>query len=227
MPQTADRSILRAVRLLIYDLDGTLVDAFADIRSGVNHALATVGLAPLPLETVKSFVGDGARRLIERCLGDSGAPHLERVYCAFLDYYASHPAESARPYEGAAETLASLRALGLRQAVLTNKPEAISRALCERLGLAMLLDGVWGERPGVPLKPDPESVLRVARHFAIEPPHCAVIGDGPADHAVARAAGTRLIAVTFGQMRTDQVRAAGPDAIVDRLPELVELFRRV
>jgi len=211
------------LRLIVYDLDGTLVDAFEDIWIGVNHALRQFGLPELPYAQVKSYVGDGARMLIRRCLGEAHADRFDEVYPAYRAYYAEHPVDKAHPYPGVAETLQKVRALGLRQAILTNKPDEVSLLTCARLGLDGLVDGIWGEQPGRPRKPDPDSLLQVARHFGFALGQCALVGDGPADHKVAHAAGVRMFAVSYGLLSRAQAEALRPAAVLDSIGELVAL----
>jgi phosphoglycolate phosphatase len=213
-----------AIKLIVYDLDGTLVDAFEDIWDGVNHALRRFGLPELSYETVKNYVGDGARMLIRRCLGESHAARFDEVYHAYRTYYAAHPVAKAHPYPGALETLDRLRGLGYRQAVLTNKPDEVSRQTCERLGVARRVDEIWGERPGSPRKPEAESLLRVVRHFGLIPAAAVLVGDGPADHKVATAAGVSMIAVTYGLLTRQQALALRPAAVLDKIEELTELL---
>lgn len=206
--------------LIVYDLDGTLVDAFEDIWSGVNHALGAHGLAALPYATVRSYVGDGARMLIRRCVGQEHQDRYEDVYHFYRSYYEAHPVDRAHTYPGALEMLGRLRARGLRQAVLSNKPDEVTRQACEHLGLARLLDGLWGEHPGRPRKPDARSLQTVMEHFAAVPGETLFVGDGPADCAVASAAGVRFVAVTYGLLSRAQLEPLRPGAIVDALDEL-------
>lgn len=215
-----------ALELIVYDLDGTLVDAFEDIWIGVNHALAQYGLPQLPFATVKSHVGDGARMLIRRCLGEAHADRFDEVYTTYRKFYADHPVDKARLYPGALATLAELRARGYRQAILTNKPDEVARQVCRQLALAEAVDGIWGERPESPRKPDAESLLEVVRHFGVEPARCAVVGDGAADHKVAHGAGAKMIGVTYGLLNCEQVLERHPSAVIDSLDELLELLKK-
>lgn len=224
-PQQPAPAAPPAARLIIYDLDGTLVDAFEDIAAGVNHALAAHGLPTLTIAQVRRHVGEGAAMLIRGCLGEVGGGHLfEQVYPAYRAYYAAHPVDCARPYPGVPETLTRLRALGLKQAVLTNKPDEVSRQICDKLGLTALLDGVWGERPDRARKPEAEALLAVARHFGVGAGECVMVGDGPADLRVARAAGARVIGATWGILSVEQLASYQPEAMIDQFPQLLALL---
>ena len=213
------------IELIVYDMDGTLVDAFEDIWTGLNQALRRFNLPELPYETVRSHVGDGARMLVRRCLGETHADRFDDVYPAYLDYYISHPARSVRTFPGVLETLDRLRAIGLRQALLTNKPHAVTIQTARHLDLTQRLDGVWGEQADEPRKPDPDALLRVMRHFNLEPAQCVMVGDGQADHKVARSCGTYFIGVTYGLLTSQQIRTLRPDAVIDRMEELPEALR--
>lgn len=214
-----------AIRLIVYDLDGTLVDAFEDIWSGVNHALRAHSLAELSYATVRSYVGDGARMLIRRCLGEDHQDIFEPVYNHYRNYYGAHPIDRAHPYPGVLETLERLRSRGLKQAILTNKPDEVSHQVCQALGLAERLDGIWGELPNQPRKPDARSLHVVLEQFGAAAGECLFIGDGPADAEVSRATGVRQVAVTYGLLTRAQLEAFQPAAIIDALPELIELLK--
>jgi phosphoglycolate phosphatase len=225
MTDANSRFNLHDAQLVVYDLDGTLIDAFADIWTCMNRALTDCGLPELPLERVKAGVGDGALNLARRCLGEAHARHVDRVYERYMHHYTADPAAEARVYPGVLETLDRVRALGLHQAVLTNKPSSVAAASCTRLGIAQRVDGIWGEMPGRPLKPDPESLRAVARHFAIPIERTAMVGDYQADHDVARAAGARMIGATWGLFSRERTAALAPDAMIDAMDELPALLR--
>jgi phosphoglycolate phosphatase len=212
------------LKLLVYDLDGTLVDAFEDIWAGVNHAMRSAGLPELPFEQVKSYVGDGAQVLIERCLGDCHAQHFDTIFPVFRAFYSENPNPRAHPYPGVVATLPALRARGLRQAVLSNKPHEVTLLTCNNLGLTPLLDAIWGEEAGRPRKPSAAALELVMRHFGVAPHETAMVGDGPADHAVARAAGCPMLAVTYGLLPREQILALRPAALLNEFTDLQVLF---
>ena len=214
-----------ALDLIVYDLDGTLVDAFDDIARGINAVFSRHQLPQLPMAQVRGHVGDGARMLVRRCLADVGAlDRFDDIHRGYREYYGRNPAGSARLYPGVLETLEAVRARGIRQAVLTNKPAEVVAGVCDRLGIAARVDGLWGELEGVPRKPAPESLLRVIRHFGFPPDRCAMVGDALPDHRVARAAGVRMIAVAWGLLSRRQALALRPDRVIDRMPELLDLL---
>ena len=213
---------LRNIQLIIYGLDGTLVDSFRDIHACVSEAMVQCGLAPPPFVIVKSHVGDGARALIRRCLGPQHADRFDAVYPAYREIYRAHPTRYARLYPGVMETLRTFRERGLRQAILTNKPDDATQVACRELGLTPLMEVVQGECEGRPRKPDPESLRAVARRIGVDPARCLMVGDGPADYDVARAAGAPMAGVTYGFLTREATLARQPDWVLDRFDALLD-----
>jgi phosphoglycolate phosphatase len=236
---SAARPLPAGIRLVVYDLDGTLLDAFDDIATCINRAFAECDLPPLTPAQVKRGVGDGARKLVERCLAiadgianaaanaaarpqgrATSADRFNAVFEAFMRHYDANPNPTVRLYDGVLDALDAVRRLGLHQAILTNKPQSVTDRTCALLGLDSATDGIWGGRPDAPLKPHPESLLQIVRHFAATPDQTAMVGDYAADCDVARAAGTRMIGVTWGIFTPEQVAAQNPDAIIDAIVDL-------
>ena len=213
-----------AIKLVIYDLDGTLVDAFRDIANAVNHAMRLCDLNELPFEQIKSYVGDGVGALLSRALGDAHADRLEALMPLFLEHYRNHSSDFARLYPGVAETLTAIAGAGVRQAILTNKPQPVTDACCAKLGLDGLVDHIWGERSGVPRKPDPAAIEQVLRHWSVAPGECLMVGDGPAAFDVARNGGVRVAMVTWCLATPEQIAAMAPDAILERMEDLPALL---
>ncbi len=187
------------VRLVVFDLDGTLVDSAGDLATGINEALARVapGRPPLSLEVVKSFVGDGAAVLIQRTLRHLGLDlPKEQVLPVFLECYARHLLDTTLPYPGMLE---ALNALGDRTlAVLSNKPGDLSRDLLAGLGMASRFARIWGPDDAGARKPDPAGLRRLLADLGFAAAESAMVGDSGADVAAGRAAGVRTIAVAWG-----------------------------
>jgi phosphoglycolate phosphatase len=194
--------------LVIFDLDGTLVDAFDDIRAALNHALAAHGLPLHDIQTVRGFVGNGLSALVRRAVPEAQhdrCPDIERLLRA---HYAAHPADHARVYPGMADALAALRAAGLRTAVLSNKADALVQAIVDALGLRPLLDAVRGERPGVPLKPDPAAIHALLAELGGD--RAVLVGDGLPDVEAARRAGIGFVGVAWGLVPAASLALHGP-----------------
>jgi phosphoglycolate phosphatase len=210
-------------RLLVFDLDGTLVDSSRDLAAATNAALQRVapGSVAIPLEAVISFVGDGARVLIERSIRYA---HLELspddVLPVFLDCYAGRLLDTTRLYPGIAEALDALRPRTL--AVLTNKPGPFSRTILEGLGVAALFARIWGAGDVATRKPDPSGLLRLVQELAARPDETVMIGDSATDVKTARAAGVKVLGVAWG-LDPVGLRAANPDRLLEHPRDLAEL----
>jgi phosphoglycolate phosphatase len=200
-------------RLAVLDLDGTLVDSLGDLHASVNHALAAVGLPPRSLEEVRGFVGEGARRLLERSVG-ARADLLDPALEAWRVHYEAHLLDRTRPYPGIE---AALRGAGRELAVLTNKPGAMARRILEGLGLAPRFRAVVGGGEA-PRKPDPGGLRALMAEAGAGPGETVLVGDSRVDVETGRAAGVRVVAVTWGLGRREEL--AGADALVDRADEL-------
>ena len=213
-------------RLLVFDLDGTLVDSSRDIAAAANAALARLapGTAAIPLDTILSFVGEGARLLVERCLGHAGldlpADEVLRVY---LECYAERLLDTTRLYPGVAEALDALG--GTTLAVLTNKPGDLSRAILEGLGVAPRFARIWGAGDVASRKPDPGGLWRLMAETDASAGETWMVGDSATDVEAARAAGVKVAGVTWG-FHPGALRAAAPDLLIDDPRTLPSLAAR-
>jgi phosphoglycolate phosphatase len=202
-------------RLLVFDLDGTLVDSVRDLAVAANEAIGKVapGSPAVPLDAVVSYVGEGARILVERCLRHAGldlAP--EAVLPVFFETYARHLLDTTTLYPGVAEALETLS--GATLAVLTNKPGDFSRTILEGLGVAPRFARVWGYGDVPARKPDPSGLLRLIDELGATAAETWMIGDSTIDVRTARAAGVRACGVTWG-LDPAGVRTACPDVLID------------
>ena len=211
-------------KLILYDLDGTLIDSFEDIGRALNSALAKSGLPLLSLQKVKSFVGDGADVLLERALGAEHLHRADEVTASFMDFYRARPATTASLYPGVRDTLETIRAMGLAQAVVTNKPHEFAVQSCEGAGLSELLDRIQGASAAVPLKPDPEAALMIMEELSIERSQCLMVGDGSADVKMARAAGIAVAGCTWGSSSREALISLGAGTIIDSIEELLSVI---
>jgi len=212
-------------RLLVFDLDGTLVDSSHDIASAVNATLARIapGTAAIPLDAILSYVGEGARLLIERSLRHVGLDlSADEVLPVYLECYGDHLLETTHLYPGIAEALEALE--GTTLAVLTNKPGGFSRAILEGLGVAGRFARVWGAGDVSSRKPEPAGLLRLTADLGATLSETWMVGDSATDVGAARAAGVRVAGVTWG-FHPGALRAAGPDLLVDDPRDLVSLGR--
>jgi len=220
-----------AIKLVIFDLDGTLIDSRLDLVHSVNAALRHIGRPELPEEVIASYVGDGAPVLIQRALGGEVVDDalVRKGLEFFLSYYRAHKLDHTTVYPGVAVALAAIKNSGngsSRQlAVLTNKPVVPSRAIVEALGLGAYFTQVYGGNSFSTKKPEPEGVQQLLEESGTKPEETAMIGDSHVDVRTARNAGLHVIGVTYG-FAAHTFEADPPDVLVDNPAELAEVFSR-
>ncbi len=219
----------RLPQLVIFDLDGTLVDTSPDLCAALNQALAAVGRPGVDADTVRHLVGHGARVLIERGLAETGGadPALaDRAFPAFLDHYKAHIADGSRPYDGAEAAMDTLARQGMTLAICTNKPEGLARQLLAALGWTGRFAAVLGGDSLAVRKPDARHVAATANAAGIDLSEAVFVGDTSVDVAAARAAGVPVIVVGFGF--ADQAPAKlRADAVIEHYSELPSALVRV
>ena len=217
------------VRAAVIDLDGTLLDTVADLAAAVDAAMIEIGLAPPGLQTVSRYVGKGVGVLIHRAITGSldGMADLAlhaRAHDAFLIHYARENGRQARIYPGVTEGLATMRAAGLRLAVVTNKPGAFTAPLLASTGLLAFFELLVSGDSLPRRKPDPLPMLHACAHFGLPPAQVLAIGDSVNDVQAARAAGMPVFAVPYGYNEGQDVRGLDVDAIVASLADAAALI---
>jgi phosphoglycolate phosphatase len=212
------------VDLLVFDLDGTLIDSKLDLALAVNATRADAGLGPLPHEIVYSYVGNGAPVLIRKALG-AAASHeqVEQGLQFFLNYYREHMLDNTTLYPGVAAGLEQW-AGKKKLAVLTNKPERFSRMILEGLGVGKRFERIYGGNSFETKKPDPYGLIRLMGELDVPSPRTLMVGDSAVDVQTARNAGVRSCGVTYG-LQPETFEQYPPDLLIDRMDELVELLR--
>ncbi len=215
------------IKLLIFDLDGTLIDSRLDLVHSVNAMLRHFHRPELPHEVIASYVGDGAPVLVRRALGDPKDEHfLKHALEYFLTYYRAHKLDHTHLYEGIKESLAAIQgANGLQRkiAVLSNKPVHPSRAIVEALGLSRFFLQVYGGNSFAPKKPDPEGARSLLKETKTHPQDAVIIGDSSVDVLTGRNAGMWTCGVTYG-FAPHSLCEAPPDVVIDKPKELETLF---
>lgn len=209
--------------LLIFDLDGTLIDSKLDLVEAVNAARAHLGLPPAENERVYSYVGNGAPTLIRRALGPSaGEEDVQRALDFFLAYYREHLLDHTKPYPGVPEALDRLRQQGVQMAVLTNKPARISQASVDGLGLGRYFRRVYGGNSFEQKKPHPIGIETLLADCGVPRHRAMMVGDSAVDVQTARNAGIKACGVTYG-FQPETFADDPPDLLVNTLAELVEI----
>ncbi|MGH9716839.1 MAG: HAD-IA family hydrolase [Candidatus Acidiferrales bacterium] len=214
-----------AVRVLMFDLDGTLIDSRLDLAHSVNATLRHMGRPELPHEAIYKLVGSGAAILVQRALGQGASEEeSQRGLEYFLSYYREHMLDNTVTYPGVREGLELLNDRPM--ALLTNKPVKFSQAILQGLGLARYFQVVYGGNSFGTKKPDPEGACAVLRDFRASPAEAMLVGDSEVDVRTARNAGIWSCGVSYG-LGPQGFRAHPPDLLLDSLTELPERLDHV
>src|SRR6266567_873079 len=221
-----------SIRLVIFDLDGTLIDSRLDLVHSVNAALRHIGRPALPDDVIASYVGDGAPILIQRALGGEAVNEglIRKGLGFFLAYYREHKLDHTTVYPGIPEALAAIQSstngTPRKMAVLSNKPVNPSRAIIQALGLGQFFSQVYGVNSFTSKKPDPEGALKLLEESGVRPEQAAIVGDSHVDVRTGRNAGLWTIGVTYG-FATHTLENEPPDVLVDEALELGAVFSGV
>lgn len=212
------------IDLLIFDLDGTLIDSKEDLAQAVNAARRHMGLAPIENERVYSYVGNGASVLLRRAMGpEAPEADVQTALDYFLAYYKDHMLDRTTLYPGVREALDQLLAGGIQLSVLTNKPVRFSQLLVEGLGLGGHFLRVYGGNSFAQKKPDPVGVCKLLEEFATKPERAMMVGDSDVDIRTARNAGILACGVTYG-FQPETLDEAPPDILVDDMRQLAAML---
>ncbi len=213
------------LRAAIFDLDGTLVDSLADIATAMNHSLAHHGLPTHPLAGLPPLRGRGGDGLVRKALPAGRDGLHESVLAVYRAYYDEHLFDQTYVFPGVPAVLSALAAEGVRLAVLSNKSDGFTKRLVEGLLPGVPFVAVYGERPGVPRKPDPTAALGLAAELGVEPADCAFVGDTPVDMNTARNAGMYGVGVTWGFRSAGELQSTGARSLATTAEELLAALR--
>lgn len=212
---------MKPVGLFIFDLDGTLANTIEDITASVNYTLTRLGRKPIPLEAVRRYVGDGITMLLTRALNEE-TEFLRDAAGIYSVHQSQNLVVRTRLYPGVAETLEHFRAVPM--AVITNKTRDFSEPILDQLGVRKYFRMIIGADDGLPLKPEPDSVLKVVETIGAPKDRTVIVGDGTTDMKAGKAAGIATCAVTYGFRSEEELRKAGPDDVIHDFSELKKLF---
>lgn len=209
---------------ILFDLDGTLLDTLDDLQAACNAALHAVGAPPRTLEEVRTFVGNGLGKLMERALPDGRTnPRFDEALEHLKSYYSTHMKVRTAPYPGILDLLQALKSQGRHLGVVSNKIQPAVTDLCDTF-FPGLLDVAIGERPGIRRKPAPDTVLEALRQMNMPPEGAIYVGDSDVDLATARAAGLPCISATWGFRSRDDLLAAGAQLFAHTPADILRLL---
>lgn len=215
-------------KCVLFDLDGTLVDSLADLADSMNRVLTRQGLPSHPVHAYRYFVGDGIVNLVQRALPAEAQQHDFIQQCAqeMRREYALHWADTTRPYAGIAELLDTLATREVEMAILSNKPEALTREVVREILPNWHFAAVAGAREEFPRKPDPAGALRIAKLLHRDPADFLYLGDTNTDMQTARAARMFAIGALWGFRTADELKKNGAQALLSVPLELCSLLER-
>lgn len=209
-------------RLIIFDLDGTLLNTLEDLCDATNYALRSECLPERSLDEVRTFVGNGIRLLIERAVPqDTDTAVTDRVFAVFKSYYADHCMIKTAPYAGITGVLRQLKAQGYLLGVVSNKADEPAKAIVKHY-FPSVFDSVVGEREGVRKKPAPDAVFETARTLGCTTDELVYVGDSDVDAMTAQNAGARCVLVSWGFRERALLESFSPSTVVDTADELAK-----
>ena len=214
-------------KLVIFDLDGTLLNTIADLAQSTNHALQTLGYPTHDTASYRFMVGNGINKLFERALpeGAKSEENVLRVRAAFIPYYNKHNADLSTPYDGISQLLDQLQRQGLQLAVASNKYQSATEQLIAHYFPTISFCAVLGQREGIPTKPDPTIVHQILEATGIAAADVLYVGDSGVDMQTARNAGVTACGVTWGFRPRTELEQFSPQHIVDFPDEIGQIAR--
>lgn len=216
----------RIIKAVLFDLDGTLVDSLEDLAYCMNHALKQHGYRENKLADYRRYVGDGVRKLVERALPEEGRmpEEIKRVQESYRALYDRNYLKYTKPYPGIAALLQELRQRGVALAVVTNKPDAVSRLILAEFFGTETFSAVLGSGLGFPHKPDPSGALHVAEKLGMLPESCLFAGDSDVDMVTGNCAGMTAVGVGWGFRGETELIESGAAYVIHQPDELLRLL---
>ena len=215
-------------KLVIFDLDGTLLNTIADLANSTNYALKVLGYPIHEPDKYNFMVGNGINKLFERALpdGEKTEENVLRVRQKFVPYYDQHNADKSRPYPGVTELLETLQTAGMQLAVASNKYQAATEKLIAHYFPNIKFTAVFGQREGIPVKPDPIIVKEILQIAKVQEEETLYVGDSGVDMQTAINAGVTSCGVTWGFRPRTELEEFNPDYIVTGAKEIIDIIKK-
>lgn len=216
------------MKACIFDLDGTLCNTLDSMAISANQVIERFGYAPLPAQNFRYYAGDGAKTLVERVLRDAGDKkliHLDEAFEAYRAIFNKDCTYKVTIYDGILETLQQLKAMGMKLAVLSNKPHAQTVKVISTLFGDGLFDHVQGQQEGIEKKPDPSGVFAITKGFDVKPEECMYIGDTNVDMMTGNRAGAFTVGVLWGFRTREELVKNHAHALAEQPKDLLRLCR--
>ena len=212
-------------KLIVFDLDGTLINSLEDLADSANHVLEQHGFTIHPVDAYRYFVGDGVRKLIERILPaeERNDAQIEQCRQEFVAYYKIHMEDKTSVYEGITDLLKALKTRGLKIAVATNKVHVAVEPLMAKYFPGIQFDSLIGQREGIPVKPAPQIMFDILAQCGCEPSEALHVGDTATDMQLAHNAGVTPVGVLWGYRPLEELQEAGAKHIIQHPAELLEI----
>ncbi|MBC8246428.1 MAG: HAD family hydrolase [Deltaproteobacteria bacterium] len=213
-------------RAVIFDLDGTLLDTLEDLADSVNRTLAANGFPTHPVDAYRYFVGDGSKMLITRALPpEHNHPEtVTKCFEAFRNDYRQYWKVKTKPFEGIPEMLQQLTELGVKMAILSNKPHEFTRQCVAELLTLWSFEPILGQRETVPLKPDPTGALEIVRQLDRPSSDFLYLGDSAVDMQTATAAGIFPVGACWGFRTASELQESGAKVLIEKPTQLIDLM---
>lgn len=212
--------------LIIFDMDGTILNTLEDLKNSLNYVLQQAGYQTRTLEEVRTFVGNGIRKTIERALpSDIEEEKVDELFSLFMDYYAIHNTDNTKPYNGVIELLKELKHLGYKTAVVSNKQDSAVKSLCKKF-FTGLFDVEIGEKENIAKKPDPDEVNEVLKILNIDRTKSIYIGDSEVDIQTAQNSKMKSIIVDWGFKDRKFLYEHGAEVIVSNPSEILNIINK-
>ncbi|WP_394205577.1 phosphoglycolate phosphatase [Shewanella waksmanii] len=217
---------MNAIKAIAFDLDGTLIDSVPDLAAATNALLAELGFAACSETEVRSWVGNGAKKLVQRALvaksdREIDDDYLQQVLPLFMTHYQANLQQHSRLYDGVLEVLTQLKQAGFALAVVTNKPYKFTVPLLQAFGLDGLFDVVLGGDSLAKMKPDPMPLNHLLAHWQLGQHQLLMVGDSKNDIFAAKSAGIAVIGLTYGYNYGEDISLSGPDAVCEQFSNIL------